>query len=49
MKDLTQGPIPKHVVALAVPMIFGMLLQTLYFFVDLYFVSRLGEIGRAHV
>src|SRR5258706_8080544 len=43
MKDLTQGPIPKHVGALAVPMMAGMLLQTLYFFVDLYFVSRLGD------
>ena len=49
MKDLTQGPIPKHVVALAVPMIFGMLLQTLYFFVDLYFVSRLGDAAIAGV
>jgi len=49
MKDLTQGPIPKHVVALAVPMILGMLLQTLYFFVDLYFVSRLGDAAIAGV
>jgi putative MATE family efflux protein len=43
MKDLTQGPIPRHVVALAIPMMLGMLLQTLYFFVDLYFVARLGD------
>jgi putative MATE family efflux protein len=49
MKDLTQGPIPKHVVALAIPMIAGMMLQTLYFFVDLYFVSRLGDAAIAGV
>ena len=49
MKDLTQGPIPKHVVALSIPMIAGMMLQTLYFFVDLYFVSRLGDAAIAGV
>jgi putative MATE family efflux protein len=49
MKDLTEGPIPKHVASLAVPMTAGMLLQTLYFFVDLYFVSRLGEAAIAGV
>ena len=43
MKDLTQGPIPRHLVEMAVPIALGMLLQTLYFFVDLYFVSQLGE------
>ena len=49
MKDLTHGPIAKHVVALAVPMAAGMLLQTLYFFVDLYFVARLGDAAIAGV
>jgi putative MATE family efflux protein len=49
MKDLTKGPIPQHMVALAVPMAAGMLLQTLYFFVDLYFVARLGEAAIAGV
>jgi putative MATE family efflux protein len=49
MKDLTQGPIPRHVVQLAIPIAAGMLLQTLYFFVDLYFVSRLGEAAIAGV
>ncbi len=34
MKDLTQGPIPRHIVQMAVPIAFGMLLQTLYYFVD---------------
>ncbi len=49
MKDLTQGSIPRHVVSLAIPMMFGMLLQTLYFFVDLYFVARLGDAAIAGV
>lgn len=49
MKDLTQGPITRHVVELSVPMLAGMLLQTLYFFVDLYFVSRLGDAAIAGV
>lgn len=49
MKDLSTGSIPRHVVDLAVPMMFGMLLQTLYFFVDLYFVARLGDAAIAGV
>ena len=49
MKDLTQGPIARHVLELSVPMMAGMLLQTLYFFVDLYFVSRLGDAAVAGV
>ena len=49
MKDLTQGPIPKHVVALSIPMAIGMLVQALYYFVDLYFVSRLGDVAIAGV
>ena len=42
MKDLTQGSIPKHLIAMAMPMMAGMLIQTLYFIVDLYFVGKLG-------
>jgi putative MATE family efflux protein len=49
MKDLTAGPIPRHLVALALPMGAGMLLQTLYWFVDLYFVSQLGDAAIAGV
>jgi putative MATE family efflux protein len=49
MKDLTQGSIPGHLVAMAVPMAIGMLVQTLYFMVDLYFVSRLGGAALAGV
>jgi len=49
MRDLTQGSISRHLVTLAVPMAAGMLLQTLYFFVDLYFVSKLGDAAIAGV
>ncbi|MBC7895056.1 MAG: MATE family efflux transporter [Cytophagaceae bacterium] len=43
MTDLTQGSIPRHLVRLAVPMAAGMVFQTLYYLVDLYFVARLGD------
>jgi putative MATE family efflux protein len=43
MRDLTQGSITRQLVAMAVPIAIGMLFQTLYFLVDLYFVARLGD------
>lgn len=49
MKDLTQGSIAGHLVALAVPTAAGMLFQTLYYFVDLYFVAGLGDAAVAGV
>jgi putative MATE family efflux protein len=49
MKDLTQGPITGHLVAMAIPIFAGMLFQTLYFLVDLYFVSGLGPAAIAGV
>jgi putative MATE family efflux protein len=49
VKDLTEGPIPRHIVGMAVPIAAGMLLQTLYYFVDLYFVARLGDAALAGV
>jgi len=49
MRDLTQGSIPRHLVAMALPVGAGMLLQTLYYLVDLYFVARLGEAPLAGV
>ncbi|HUL97593.1 MAG TPA: MATE family efflux transporter [Usitatibacter sp.] len=49
MKDLTQGPIGRHLVEMSIPIAVGMLLQTLYFLVDLYFVSRLGDAAIAGV
>jgi putative MATE family efflux protein len=42
MKDLSTGPIVRHVVEMAGFLFLGMLVQTLYFIIDLYFVSRLG-------
>jgi putative MATE family efflux protein len=49
MKDLTQGPVQRHLIAMAVPIAAGMLFQTLYFLVDLYFVGRLGDAAIAGV
>lgn len=49
MRDLTRGPIHSHVIAMAVPIAIGMFVQTLYYLVDLYFVSRLGEVALAGV
>ena len=49
MRDLTQGPIPGHLFAMAAPIAAGMLAQTLYFLIDLYFVAQLGETALAGV
>lgn len=49
MKDLTQGPITGQVIAMAVPLAIGMLFQTLYLLVDLYFVAHLGDAAIAGV
>ncbi len=49
MHDLTQGSIPGHLLRLAVPIALGMLFQTLYVLVDLYFVARLGDAAIAGV
>ena len=43
MRDLTQGSIRGHLIAMAMPITIGMLVQTLYLMVDLYFVSGLGK------
>ncbi len=48
MKDLTQGPVVRQLLGLAVPIAAGMLLQTLTL-VDLYFVARLGDAAIAGV
>ena len=42
MQDLTEGSIPRHLVKLAAPIAIGMVFQTLYYLVDLYFVAQLG-------
>jgi putative MATE family efflux protein len=49
VKDLTQGPVSRAVVATAVPIAIGMLFQTLYLLVDLYFVAPLGDAAIAGV
>ncbi len=49
MRDLTRGPLLGHVVAMATPIAIGMLVNTLYLLVDLYFVSRLGDAALAGV
>jgi putative MATE family efflux protein len=43
MKDLSSGSIPGHIATMSIQMAVGILVQTLYFFTDLYFVSRLGD------
>ncbi len=49
MKDLTQGSIPKHIIVMAIPIGISMLIQTLYYLVDLYFIGRLGKDALAGV
>jgi len=49
MKDLTEGSIPKHLVAMAFPIAIGMIVQTIYYLVDLYFVGQLGKAALAGV
>jgi putative MATE family efflux protein len=49
MKDLTQESIVRNIVAMAGPIAAGMVFQTLYFLVDLYFVASLGDAAVAGV
>jgi len=49
MKDLTQGSIVRNILAMAAPMAAGMIFQTLYFLVDLYFVAGIGDAAVAGV
>ena len=49
MQDLTQGSISKHIIRLAAPMAAGMIFQTMYVLIDLYFVSRQGDASIAGV
>lgn len=49
VRDLTHGSIPRHLLRLALPMAAGMIFQTLYFLVDLWFVARLGDAAVAGV
>lgn len=49
MQDLTKGPIGGHIARMAAPIAAGMIFQTLYYLVDLYFVARLGGVAIAGV
>ncbi len=49
MRDLTQGSIAAHVLSMAAFIGIGLIFQTMYFIVDLYFVSRLGSAAIAGV
>jgi putative MATE family efflux protein len=49
MKDLTQGSTTRNIIAMATPIAFGMIFQTLYYLVDLYFVAGLGDAAIAGV
>ena len=50
MRDLTKGPITKSIIAFALPMLLGNVLQQLYNTVDAVIVGRtLGEVGLAAV
>ena len=49
MKDLTDGSIAKNILQMALPIAAGMFFQTLYFLIDLYFVSGLGDAALAGV
>jgi len=40
---MTKGPIPGHIMRMAGPIAIGMVFQTLYYLVDLYFVGQLGD------
>lgn len=49
MRDMTQGSVRGHLLAMAFPMAIGMGVQMLYFLVDLYFVGQLGAAALAGV
>jgi putative MATE family efflux protein len=49
VKDLTNSPIAKNILYMALPIAAGMIFQTLYFLIDLYFVGGLGAAALAGV
>src|SRR3989442_15537180 len=49
MRDLTQGAIWRHLVGMALFIGVGLVVQTLYMLIDLYFVARLGKEAGAGV
>jgi putative MATE family efflux protein len=49
VKDLTRDSIGRNLVTMAAPVAAGMLFQTMYLLVDLYFVASLGDAAMAGV
>ena len=49
MQDMPQGSIPRRQVRMAAPIAIGMLFQTAYYLIDLYFVAHLGDAAIAGV
>ena len=49
MRDLTEGPIAGHLLSMAAFIGISLIFQTMYFVIDLYFVSRLGSAAIAGV
>lgn len=49
MRDLTSGSITSNILAMAAPIAAGMVFQTLYLLVDLYFVAGIGDAAIAGV
>jgi putative MATE family efflux protein len=49
VKDLTSEAIGKHILQMSAPIAAGMLFQTLYLLIDLYFVAHLGAAALAGV
>ncbi len=49
MKDLTQAPVVRTILTMAIPVAASMIFQTLYVLIDLYFVAALGEASVAGV
>lgn len=49
MKDLTQSSVTRLILEMAAPIAAGMIFQTLYLLVDLYFVAALGDAAIAGV
>src|SRR5580692_4183424 len=49
MKDLTDSSIVRNILQMALPIAAGMFFHTLYFLIDMYFVSGLGDAAIAGV
>ena len=49
MKDLTKGSITGHLLSMSAFIGAGLIFNTLYFLIDLYFVARLGPAAIAGV